>query len=603
MGSLIGTKVGNFRVVDLLRRGGMGEVYVGYDEKLERKVALKTIRTEHRLDQESQARFLREARVLSQLEHPNICQIFEYIEGGETDVLALELIHGTKLTDVVAKGLDFRKKLAMAIELAGALVAAHGKGIVHRDLKPDNVMVDDNGHVKILDFGLSRWIEDEETIEAATASRLETPSLHIEGDVTQGDPSGVAAASSENDFSFFHTRFGSILGTPNYMSPEQAQGEPAISASDIYSLGLVLQELFTGKSASLRGGSLAERLERAKSGQSHPVEGLDPDLTNLVERMKSFAPAIRPTAVETVDRLRWIQAKPARRRRRFLTVTALVVLSAFSIGATIQTVLIAKERNRANQERDRAKETLAFLAGTFEVANPRKGRGPAATAQEIIDHARKRLDETKGHPLLQASLAMTLSKIYDEMGLYDAGEPLARTALEIRENALGPGHPEVAQSLENLSSIWRKQGKLVQAEALARRSLEVRESVLGPNHPEVAQSLNELAIIWRTQGRLAEAEPLLKRSLEIKEKALGPDHPDVALALYNLGLIALKRGQRLEALAYMRRAIPRFEGTSYWRSLVEEDPDIAPLRDTPEFRRIVADAKKKPGVNQRHLQQ
>ena len=418
MGSLIGTRVGRFRVVDLLRRGGMGEVYIGYDEKLERKVALKTIRAEHRLDTESKARFLREARVLSQVAHPNICQIFEYIEGDEADVLALELISGTRLSDVVEKGLDFRKKLAIAIELAGAIVAAHGKGIVHRDLKPDNVMVDDTGRVKVLDFGLSRSIPDDETIQRTEASQQETPLPPVGGDVMHRIPSPASTNHAGGDFSIFRTQFGLILGTLGYMSPEQARGEPATTASDVYSLGLVLQELFTGESAFVRGGSIPERLERARNGESQPVKGLDPDLTTLIERMKSLAPATRPTALETVDDLRWIETKPARRRRGYLAIAALVVLVGFAIGATIQAVLIANERDRANRERDRANEeadraskTLAFLKRTFEAANPRKGKGPGATAKYIVDRATTKLNETKGQPLLRASLLTSLSEI------------------------------------------------------------------------------------------------------------------------------------------------------------------------------------------------
>ena len=117
----------------------MGEVWAAFDDRLERQVALKTIRAESRFDEESRARFLREARVLSQLAHPNICQIYDYIEGDEGDFLVLELISGRSLTQALEEGLDDRTKMRIGIELAGVLAAAHEKGIVHRDLKPDNV--------------------------------------------------------------------------------------------------------------------------------------------------------------------------------------------------------------------------------------------------------------------------------------------------------------------------------------------------------------------------------------------------------------------------------------------------------------------------------
>src|SRR5512136_1841369 len=112
-----GSRISHYVVLNRIGKGGMGEVYVGFDEKLERKVALKAIRAEHRLDAESKARFLREARVLSQLAHPNICQIHDYMEGSEADVLVLELIHGRSLTELIRADLDGRKKLRIALEL------------------------------------------------------------------------------------------------------------------------------------------------------------------------------------------------------------------------------------------------------------------------------------------------------------------------------------------------------------------------------------------------------------------------------------------------------------------------------------------------------
>ena len=581
--TLLGTRIGHFRIVDEIGKGGMGEVYVGFDEVLERKVALKAIRAEHRLDAESKARFLREARVLSQLAHPNICQIHDFVEGADADFLVLELISGKSLTEEMKKGLDPKKKLRIAEEIAGVLVAAHGKGVVHRDLKPDNVMLTEAGHVKVLDFGLSRSQQDEETIALAPTPRraiepapVVSPANDAEGTIglpAEGTPRPSSGAGSSGSV----TTLGTVMGTLGYMSPEQASGEPATSASDLYSLGLMIQELFTGETAFEKGGTVEQRIERAKAGESKPVKGLDPDLTALIDRMKSLVSATRPTAIEALDRLRWIDAKPARKRKRFVTIAAIVVLSAFSVGATIQAVLISKERNRANQEKDRAnseadraQKMLKFLTDTFEVANPRKGKGPSATAKEIIDHAAGKLGEVKGQPLLQASLMHTLADIYREMGQYGEALPLAQSALTIRQKTLEPTDPKVTNSLSNLAGIYMKQGKPAEAELLYKRSLEIREKALGPNHPDVGASLNGIANAYLGQAKLAEAEPLYKRSLEIYEKALGPNHTEVAMSLHNLAYVYMTHGKLAEAEPLFKRSLEIRE-----KALGPNHPDVA----------------------------
>jgi eukaryotic-like serine/threonine-protein kinase len=151
---LLGTRVGHFRIVDLLGEGGMGAVYVGFDELLQRRVALKSVRG--RLDEDSKARFVREARALSQLKHPHICQIYDFLEGPDRDFLVLELIDGRNLKEVMTSRPDARLKTRIARQLAEVLVATHAKAIIHRDLKPANVMVTSEGEVKVLDFGLAR---------------------------------------------------------------------------------------------------------------------------------------------------------------------------------------------------------------------------------------------------------------------------------------------------------------------------------------------------------------------------------------------------------------------------------------------------------------
>jgi serine/threonine-protein kinase len=152
----LGGTVGHIRVTEFLAKGGMGDVYAGYDEKLGRRVALKAIRSEHRLNAEAKARFLREARILSQLEHPRICRIHDLVEEDDADVLVLELIQGKSLREAIRDGLDPALRTRVAGQSVDVLAVAHARAVVHRDLKPDNVMVEPGGDVKVLGSS-ARW--------------------------------------------------------------------------------------------------------------------------------------------------------------------------------------------------------------------------------------------------------------------------------------------------------------------------------------------------------------------------------------------------------------------------------------------------------------
>ena len=239
--NLVGSRIGHLRVVGFVGAGGMGSVYLGFDEKLQRRVALKGIRGAH-LDPDCKARFLREARVLSQLKHPNICEIYDYLETPERDFLVLELVEGRTLGQMILEGPDAATKMRVAEQLVDVLVAAHARGIVHRDLKPSNVMVTAKGDVKVLDFGLARTLP--ETVRTVSLGERPTVAPPLEapaGDAEATKPAPVEAILEGELESDAVTRIGSLMGTIGYMSPEQARGRPATTASDIFSMGLVLQ--------------------------------------------------------------------------------------------------------------------------------------------------------------------------------------------------------------------------------------------------------------------------------------------------------------------------------------------------------------------------
>jgi Tol biopolymer transport system component len=222
-----GKKLGPYEILAPIGAGGMGEVYRARDERLKREVAIKVLPAELAADAERRARFEREARAASGLSHPNILTIYDIGSADDTVFIAMELVDGGTLKDLIASGpLPTRKLLELGTQIADGLAAAHAAGIVHRDLKPANVMVSKHGFAKILDFGLAKLVtpEDQEVSGLQTAA---------------GDP----------------TRPGLVMGTVGYMSPEQAAGRSVDFRSDQFSFGSILYEMATGKRAFERGTS------------------------------------------------------------------------------------------------------------------------------------------------------------------------------------------------------------------------------------------------------------------------------------------------------------------------------------------------------------
>jgi serine/threonine protein kinase/Flp pilus assembly protein TadD len=253
MALISGTKLGPYEIQLPLGAGGMGEVYRATDTKLGRDVALKVLPTEMAHDSERLARFRREAKALAQLDHPNIVTIYTVEECDGVHFLTMQLVEGQPLDRLIpAGGLPLEQIVEIASALGDALAAAHDKGIVHRDLKPANVMVSNEGRVKVLDFGLAKDV--------------------------RGANLGAATLTSSQ------TQVGVVMGTPAYMSPEQTSGRPLDHRTDIFSLGVVLHEMATGR-RPFEGSSSAELMSAILRDTPPSVTEVRPDLPSDLARI------------------------------------------------------------------------------------------------------------------------------------------------------------------------------------------------------------------------------------------------------------------------------------------------------------------------------
>jgi len=267
---MIGRTISHYRIVEKLGEGGMGVVYVAEDTNLGRRVAFKTLTARGGDTKHFRARFLREARAVSALSHPHIAAIYDYGETEQSDpYIVLELIKGETLSDLMHKEkLTIPRSIEIIKQVAEALSEAHSQGIIHRDIKPSNVAINERGNVKVLDFGLAKQVAPEET------------------DVTDPERQTLLVT---------HTREGLIVGTPMYLSPEQAMGDEVDARSDLFALGSLFYECIAGKPAFF-GKSTAEICANILRDDPVPPSTLNPDVSKELDRITLKSLAKKPEA-------------------------------------------------------------------------------------------------------------------------------------------------------------------------------------------------------------------------------------------------------------------------------------------------------------------
>ena len=592
-------RIGPYRIVQRRGVGGMGEVYRAEraDGAFEQTVAIKLIRRSLE-DEVSIERFRAERQILAQLEHPNIARL---IDGGVTEdgrtYLVMEWVDGQPIDRWAAdRQLGKRDRIRLFVDVCRAVEHAHRNLVIHRDLKPSNVLVDPEGRIKLLDFGIAKIL---------------SPEVGSRG---HGISPSVTATARQT--------LATAALTPRYAAPEQINGQLVSTATDVYALGVVLYEILTG--ASPFGGESRDRdrpeaiVRPSRRTRETAPGGLRPrdlrgDLDAIVLACLESDPRQRTSTVQELrqDLERHLASRPVLVRRPNLAMRvdrfvrrnlASTIVTLVAVVALAWAGFRLGEQYRATvSERDKAQAASDILIDMFRSSDPLRASEGPPTATEVLARGRERLEQLDDQPELQADLANVLGEVYRNVGLHDQALELHARALAVHLGQGESGRAQVQRTLALQADALRLGGDLEEALDVAREALDLAVGIHGldslqtarvrslvgrihlsrrelvaaqqllqeavavqtapgvPPDLDLATTLNDLAVSHILSGDTTLALPLLRRAIGLRSELLGAEHPSIAGLENNLAALLSGRAQFAEAEQIYRRLVPQLE--------------------------------------------